>query len=268
MDFRLISIGMTDNFANYNRNLDSELTDVNIWWREERHDSFKGCCFSDIFLLVTGLAERGGEPLKTLVQTVSGGSAGGLDVPSALPQAVKAELVSDLGGVHGVGKILLVGEDQQNGIAELVLVEHALELFPGLDDTVTIVAVDNEDDTLGVLEVMPPQRSDLVLATNIPNGELDVLVLDSLDIETNRGDGGDNLAELELVENRSFTSSIETDHQNSHLLLPPELVEDLGKRETHVGGVVCQESLLARCGERSSEWKTRSIRLFVYEGGR
>jgi hypothetical protein len=81
------------------------------------------------------------------------------------------------------GQILLVGKDQQDGISQLVLVQHALQLLAGLDDTVTIVAVDNEDDTLGVLEVVSPQRSNLVLTTDIPHGELDVLVLDSLNVE-------------------------------------------------------------------------------------
>lgn len=80
-------------------------------------------------------------------------------------------------------QILLVGEDQEKGIPQLVLVEHALQLLTSLDNTVAIVAVDDEDDTLRVLEVMSPQRPDLVLATNIPHGELDVAVLDSLDVE-------------------------------------------------------------------------------------
>ena len=82
------------------------------------------------------------------------------------------------------GQILLVGEDQEESVPQLVLVQHALELLTRLNNTVTIVAVDDEDDTLGVLEVMPPQRTDLVLTTDIPHGELDVLVLDSLDVET------------------------------------------------------------------------------------
>lgn len=81
------------------------------------------------------------------------------------------------------GKILLVGEDKENGIAELILVEHALELLSGLNNTVAIVGVDDEDDTLSVLEVVPPQRTDLVLTTDIPHGELNVLVLDGLDVE-------------------------------------------------------------------------------------
>lgn len=82
------------------------------------------------------------------------------------------------------GKILLVGKDQEDGVAKLILVEHALELFAGLDDTVTIVAIDDEDDTLGVLEVVSPEGTDLVLTTDIPDGELNVLVLDGLDVET------------------------------------------------------------------------------------
>lgn len=80
-------------------------------------------------------------------------------------------------------QILLVGKDQEGSIAKLVLVQHALELLASLNNTIAIVAVDNEDDTLGVLEVMPPQRTDLVLTTDIPHGEGDVLVLDSLDVE-------------------------------------------------------------------------------------
>lgn len=69
------------------------------------------------------------------------------------------------------GKILLVGEDQEDGVPQLVLVQHALEFFPGLGDTVTIVGVDDENNALGVLEVVAPQRSNLVLTTNVPHGE-------------------------------------------------------------------------------------------------
>jgi len=81
------------------------------------------------------------------------------------------------------GQILLVSEDQEKRIPKLILVQHSLQLLASLDNTVTIVAVDDENDTLGVLEVMPPQRSDLVLTTDIPHGELNVLVLNSLDVE-------------------------------------------------------------------------------------
>ena len=138
-----------------------------------------------------------------------------LDEPRPLPKAVEAELVRDLGGVHGVGQILLVGEDEEEGVAELVLVEHALQLLAGLRDTFPVVGVDDEDDALRVLEVcgrvreraagaqaeaelesadtsdaggttrtMPPERTDLVLSSDVPDGEGDVLVLYRLNVET------------------------------------------------------------------------------------
>ena len=53
-------------------------------------------------------------------------------------------------------KILLVCKDEEKGIAEFILVEHALKFFTGLDNTISIVGIDHEDDTLGVLEIMSP----------------------------------------------------------------------------------------------------------------
>ena len=81
------------------------------------------------------------------------------------------------------GKILLVGEDQEKGISEFVFVQHALQLFTGLDDTIPIIGVDDEDDALGILEVMSPEWANLVLPTNVPHRELDVLVLNGLNVE-------------------------------------------------------------------------------------
>lgn len=154
-------------------------------------------------LVGANLAQRTAEPLETLVETIARRGAGRLDVPGALSQAVEAELVCDFRSVHGVlftgsvrwsvlslggsvdtyRQILLVGKDQEHGVTQLILVQHALKLLTGLDNTVAIVAVDNENDALGVLEVVPPQRADLVLPTNIPHGELDVLVFNGLDVE-------------------------------------------------------------------------------------
>lgn len=64
----------------------------------------------------------------------------------------------------------------------------------------------------------------------------------SIGRRTDGRNGGDDLAELQLVQNRGFTGGIETDHQNSHLLLPPQPVEQLADAETHLGGL-CKLSL-------------------------
>lgn len=50
---------------------------------------------------------------------------------------------------------------------------------------------------------------------------------------TNSRDGRDDFTELQLVEDSGLSGSVQTDHQDSHLLLPPQTVENLGERETH-----------------------------------
>lgn len=81
---------------------------------------------------------------------------------------------------------------------------------------------------------MPPQGTDLVLTTNIPNVELDVLVRDRLDVEADGGDGGDILAELQLVKDRRLSGSIETEHEKAHFLGSEDLAHHLGQLATHL----------------------------------
>ena len=71
--------------------------------------------------------------------------------------------------------------------------------------------------------------NDLFLASDVPHGERDVLVLDRLHVEANRRDGRDDLAELELVQDGGFTGGIQTNHQDAHILFAKELAEHLGE---------------------------------------
>lgn len=180
-----------------------------------------------------GVLQVGRQPFQTFVQTVTGGGTGGLDEPRSLSDGMQAQLLGNLGSVHGVWQVLLVGKDQEQSVSQLVLVEHLLQLLSSLGDTVSIVGVNNKDDALGVLEVVSPQRSDLVLSTDIPHGERDVLVLDGLDVETNGRNGGDNLTELQFVQDGGFTGGIQTNHQYSHLFVTKEVTEQLGERQSH-----------------------------------
>jgi len=64
--------------------------------------------------LAGGVLELVAQPVEPLVETVARGGTGGLNVPVSVPQAVQTQLVSDLGGVHCIRQVLLVGEDQQH----------------------------------------------------------------------------------------------------------------------------------------------------------
>ena len=51
-------------------------------------------------------------------------------------------------------------------------------------DLSPVVTVHHKDETLGVLEVMSPQRTDLVLTAHIPHSKTDVFVFNCLNVES------------------------------------------------------------------------------------
>ena len=94
-----------------------------------------------------------------------------------------------------------------------------MQFLPCLVYPRPIIRVNDEDESLRALspnqlcacrrlaqtkctrKVMSPQRPDLVLSANVPDVELDVLIGNRFDIETNGGNSGDVLVQLKLVEN-------------------------------------------------------------------
>merc|ERR1712060_1031588 len=153
--------------------------------------------------------------------------------PRPRPPPPPSPSSSLLFGANRVGQVLLVGENQEDGIAQFVLHQHAVQLVPRLPDTIAIVAVHDEDEALGVLKVVAPEGADFVLTAHVPHGEGDVLVFDRLNIEADGRNGGDNLAKLELVEDGGFTGGIQSNHKNAHLLFGDEASKELRERDTH-----------------------------------
>ena len=158
---------------------------------------------------------RGAQPLEAVVEALARRRARFLDVPLALAQLRQAELLGELGGIHRVRQVLLVRVDEKRHVSELVLGEHAVDLVACLVDAVAIVRVDDEYERLRVLEVVPPQWTYLVLAADIPRCEFEVLVADSLDVEADGRDRGDNLAELESVQDRRLARCVETNNDEA-----------------------------------------------------
>lgn len=66
---------------------------------------------------------------------------------------METKLIRDFSSIHRIRQVLLVGEDKEEGVTEFVFVEHPLEFFPCLRYTLAIIGINNEDDSLSVLEV-------------------------------------------------------------------------------------------------------------------
>ena len=66
-----------------------------------------------------------------------------------------------------LGQVLLVGEDEDDGVPHLAVVDDPVQLLPRLVYAVAVGAVHHEDEPLRPRVVVPPQRTDLVLAPDV-----------------------------------------------------------------------------------------------------
>ena len=64
-------------------------------------------------------------------------------------------------------EVLLVGEDEYDGVPHLAVVDDPVQLLPRFVDAVAVGAVHHEDQTLRSRVVVAPQRTNLVLPSNV-----------------------------------------------------------------------------------------------------
>ena len=89
-----------------------------------------------------------------------------------MSEFLKLQGFHDFGCSHCVGQVLLVSKHQEHSILHLLLLQHLLQFLFGLADAVSIRAVHNVDQSIGALEVVAPQPSDLILAPHVPDSEV------------------------------------------------------------------------------------------------
>lgn len=159
-----------------------------------------------------------GEPGQTLEQTFSRSRARWHDVPDLVLELVELQGISNFLWFHGVSDVLLVGEYKEKTVLHFSVVDDAVKLLLGLLDSGPVGRVNDKDQTLCAAKVVSPERSNLVLATDVPHVEFNVLVGNRLDVESDGRNGRHVLAELELVQDGCLSSGIETQHEKSHLL--------------------------------------------------
>jgi len=100
-------------------------------------------------------------------------------------------------------------------------------------DSLSVLTVNDENETLGASVIMSPQRTNLVLTSDVPNVELDILVCDRLDVESDGWYGCHGLVQLELVKNGRLAGSVEAKHEEPHFLVTEDAGEGFGDVATH-----------------------------------
>ncbi len=68
---------------------------------------------------------------------------------------------------HTALEVLFVGKDKNDCVLHLAVVDDFVQLAARLVDALAIGTVNNEDEALRACVIVPPQRPDLVLTTDI-----------------------------------------------------------------------------------------------------
>ena len=104
-----------------------------------------------------------------------------------------------------------------------------MEGLTGLFEATSVVAVHHVDEPLRVVVVVLPEAAQLVLTADVPTVELKVLVLESLNVEADCGDGVHCFVQLHLVEDRGLAGGVEPENEEAHLLVGSESSEEGSK---------------------------------------
>ena len=80
---------------------------------------------------------------------------------------------------------------------------------------VAIGGVNDEDEGIVVLVVVPPQLPQSVLSPHVPDGEGDVLVTDGLHVKPYGGNGVHVLAQLQAVQDGCLARCVQAEHSVS-----------------------------------------------------
>jgi hypothetical protein len=83
-----------------------------------------------------------------------------------------------------------------------------VQLFGGEVDALAIGTVDYVYQRLGFVEVVRPQVTQLLLSAHVPHHEFNRLEVKLLYVETDGGDGAEDVTQFEGVEDGSFARTV------------------------------------------------------------
>jgi hypothetical protein len=116
------------------------------------------------------------KPFEPLIKAITTESICRLDIPLIACERMQTQLVCNFFDTHGIREILLVRKDKNSGVSQFFASNNSMKLFARFFNSLPVIAVDNKDQGICVLKIMTPERSDLVLTTDVPHSKVEVFV--------------------------------------------------------------------------------------------
>lgn len=159
---------------------------------------------------------------------------------------VQAQLVSQLVLRNGVGVVDLVTQDDEGNLGKLLHRQEGVELGLGLGESLVVLGVDEEDDTVDVGEVISPDTTGLLVTTQIKGVESNIANGKLLRSRVKSRLQDSNSVVLQHVKQRGLSGIVETQEEQLGVLVEQaqggqHIVEPVNN--PHVGRLVKEVSL-------------------------
>lgn len=153
--------------------------------------------------------------------------------PWVLVDAAQLHIADALLLAHVRLEVDLVEADEERQAVEAAVLQQSMQLRARDLDAREVVCVEAEDDAVAALRVAAPLGAESLLAAEVPHLELYALLLDHLDVEADRGEGLDGVADGEDVEEGRLAGILEADEAHLELLVAPEEVAKFRHKSAH-----------------------------------
>ncbi|GMT25442.1 hypothetical protein PFISCL1PPCAC_16739, partial [Pristionchus fissidentatus] len=164
------------------------------------------------------LFELSHKPLQSIAKTRCGSCIRRLNVPLSSLQSLQIESSRQFIWRNCSRQILLVCVHENRGSNHFRIIQNRVKLITSLVEPMQIGTIDDVDQYLGVLEVVLPQRATLLLSSYVPNREDEITESHLLHVESDGGNGVDELSEFEPEQNCGLSGAIKSQHNDSEML--------------------------------------------------
>ncbi|XP_062139344.1 uncharacterized protein LOC133847999 isoform X1 [Drosophila sulfurigaster albostrigata] len=150
--------------------------------------------------------------LDALVDTFAISGTNTVHLP-ALVQLVETQTQCQIIGCNRMRQVLFVGKHHQHTVAQLVHMQHRVQLRHGFGETLRIRRIYHEYNACCIIVIVTPHRAHTLLSPNVPDGETQSPMLEHLHIKANRWYAGQTAAQLQLIQRCRLAGFIQADHQ-------------------------------------------------------
>ena len=177
--------------------------------------------------------QRRGQPIETGCDAFAGEGRASENLPRPIAERRQVEGIRYFRGRHATAHVLLVRPHEDRRALQVFIRRNPVQLCARQRHAIAVITVDHKNERISRSHVLGPARTERRLSTDVPQQELEVLVLKRLGIRADRRRRRHDRAQRHFIHNRGLACIIKAQDTYFELLLPKERGPQAAERDAH-----------------------------------